>query len=142
MGDLWEELMDYHLRLDERFKRGDKSRDAFLRYLKNTTLRSPDHFLYVAERDGAMVGFLIGRIEYGGPIFENPDFGYITDACVAPACRRTGVGKLLFDEARAWFRKRNLPCVRVSVSTENEAAMAFWREVGFRPFMERLWYDL
>jgi ribosomal protein S18 acetylase RimI-like enzyme len=142
VGDLWEELMDYHVRLDPRFKRGRSSRDAFLRYLKNTTLRSPDHFIYVAEVAGGIAGFLIGRVEYGGPVYESPDFGYVTDACVAPACRRMGIGRLLFDEARTWFRSRKLASIRVSVSTENPVAMAFWREVGFRPFMERLWYDL
>jgi ribosomal protein S18 acetylase RimI-like enzyme len=142
VGDLWEELMDYHLRLDTRYERGRGSRDAFLRYLKTTTLKSPDHVLLVAEADGEIAGFLAARVEYGGPIFARPDFGYVTDTCVSPVYRRLGIARELFEEARLWFQARNLPSIRVSVSTENEAAMAFWREVGFRPFMERLWFDL
>lgn len=142
VGDLWEGLMDYHLRLDARYERGRGSRDAFLRYLKTTTLKSPDHVLLVAEAEGEIAGFLAARVEYGGPIFARPDFGYVTDTSVSPAFRRLGVARALFDEAREWFQARNLASIRVSVSTENEAAMAFWRDVGFRPFMERLWYDL
>lgn len=142
VGDLWEELMEYHLRLDERYERGTGSREVFLRHLKATTLRSPDHRLWIAEVEGAIAGFLVGRVEYGGPVFAHPDFGYITDACVSPVYRRLGVGRRLFQDARAWFESRHLKSIRVSVSTENPVAMAFWREVGFRPFMERLWYDL
>ncbi|HEY3414535.1 MAG TPA: GNAT family N-acetyltransferase [Armatimonadota bacterium] len=142
VADLWEELMDYHLRLDARYERSTGSREVFLRHLKSTAMRSPDHMLWIAESERAIAGFLAARVEYGGAVFAHPDFGYITDACVSPSYRRLGVGRRLFAEARAWFETRHLKSIRVSVSTDNPAAMAFWREVGFRPFMERLWYDL
>ena len=82
VGDLWEELMDHHVRLDPRYERGIGSREVFLRHLKATTLRSPDHMLWIAEVDGAIAGFLASRVEYGGPVFAHPDFGYVTDACI------------------------------------------------------------
>ncbi len=142
IGGLWEQLIAFHTQLDRRFLTAKGARESFLRHISGTILRSPDHALIVAEVDGEVAGFLIAKLEYGGPIFLNPNFGYITDACVDEAHRRLGLGHRLFDAARQWFRARGMTNIRVSVATENPVACAFWRDLGFRPFMERLWYDL
>ncbi len=142
VGDLWAELIDFHITRDRRFLTARNARESFVRHLSGTILRSPDHAVFVAEVDGRIAGFLVAKVEYGGPIFLNPNFGYITDACVDEAFRRQGIGHHLFGAAKSWFRARGLTNIRVSVATENPVACSFWRDLGFRPFMERLWYDL
>jgi ribosomal protein S18 acetylase RimI-like enzyme len=142
VGDLWEQMLAYHIARDRRFLTADAAREAFLHYVRVRVLRSADNRLLIAEVDGAAAGFLIARIERGGPVFMNPDFGYITDACVQEAHRRHGVGRALFEGAKIWFRAKGMTNIRVSVAAENPAGLRFWKDVGFRPFMERLWYDL
>jgi ribosomal protein S18 acetylase RimI-like enzyme len=142
IGALWDELLEFHIRLDDRYKTAPQARETFVRHVSGSVMRSPDHALFVAEAEGRIVGFLIGRVEHGGVIYADPDFGYITDACVHEDYRRLGVGRLLFDAVREWFRGRGLSNIRVSVATDNPVSRSFWMGMGFRPFMERLWYDL
>lgn len=142
VADLWEELMRFHVDLDTRFRTSTDARISMIRYLNGTVLRSRDYTLLVAEVDGCVAGFLIGRLEYGGGVYADPDFGYITDACVGSQYRRLGLARALFVEMKAWFQSRNLTNIRVSVAVANPVSKAFWKEMGFRPFMERWWYDL
>ncbi|HEY3265807.1 MAG TPA: GNAT family N-acetyltransferase [Armatimonadota bacterium] len=142
IGDLWEQLMSFHTQRDARFAVARNARSAYLRYLATNVMPVPDNLVLVAEIDGRVVGFLAGRVEHGGPIFSDPHFGYITDMSVDEGCRRRAVGRRLFASAQSWFRARGVTNIRVSVSTENPVSTAFWKGVGFRPFMERLWYDL
>jgi len=142
VGDLWEQMLAHHVARDRRYLTASTAREAFLRYIRLRVLRSPDNRLLIAEVDGKPVGFLIARVERGGPVFLNPDFGYITDASVHEDYRRQGVGRALFEAAKSWLRAKGMTNIRVSVASENPDGVAFWRDLGFRPFMERLWYDL
>jgi ribosomal protein S18 acetylase RimI-like enzyme len=142
VGDLWEQMLAYHIERDRRYLTADGAREAFLHYVRVRVLRSADNKLLIAEVDKAPAGFLIARIERGGPVFLHPDFGYITDTCVDEDYRREGVGRALFEAAKSWFRAKGVTNIRVSVASENPGSMTFWRDLGFRPFMERLWYDL
>ena len=142
VGQLWEQMLNYHIARDRRFLIADGAKEAFQHYARTRVLRSADNRLLIAEADGAPIGFLIARIERGGPVFLNPDFGYITDTSVAETHRRNGAGSALFEAAKAWFRTKGVTNIRVSVASENPDGMDFWTEVGFRPFMQRLWYDL
>lgn len=142
VGDLWEQMLRHHIARDRRYLTAPGAREAFLRYIRTRVLRSQEHRLLFAEADGAPAGFLVARVERGGPVFLNPDFGYITDASVHEDFRRHGVGRALFEAAKAWFRVKGVTNIRVSVASENPDGLSFWRGLGFRPFMERLWYDL
>lgn len=142
VSGLFLELMAFHEDLDARFAPGRTARAAFENHLLGSILRSQSAVLFVAERDGALVGFLTARIEYAGPIYRHGDHGFISDAYVGEEHRRHGVGRRLAEAAGAWFRRRGVAHVRVSVATCNDTARTFWRDMGFRPFMERLWLDL
>lgn len=142
VGDLWEQMLRHHIARDRRYLTAPGARNSFMHYVRTRVLRSREHRLLLAEVDAAPAGFLVARVERGGPIFLNPDFGYITDASVNEDYRRQGVGRALFQGAKTWFREKGITNIRVSVASENPDAMTFWRDLGFRPYMERLWYDL
>ena len=50
---------------------------------------------------------------------------------VAPAYRRTGVGRALIDYGRVWAHSKGAAGIRVGIFEDNPAALAFYRSVGF-----------
>ncbi len=94
----------------------------------------------VAEDDGAVVGFLEGRLFDG-----RPPIGYVYFVAVDPAHRRQHAGRILVEESLSRFRERGATRVFASVSQGNEASMALFRNLGFedvpRGAMWR-WYRL
>ena len=83
---------------------------------------------FVSEEGGAIRGFLLGFISQ----VDRRD-AYIHLIVTDPASQRRGVARGLYQE---FFRKaRALGCqsVRLTVSPDNEASLAFHRRLGFRP---------
>ena len=48
----------------------------------------------------------------------------------------------LFSAARAWLRRRDVGVAQLNVAASNPAALGFWRQVGFRDYMHRMWLGL
>jgi len=139
--DLWQEMMDYHARLDVRFQPAADGREYFRpavqEWMADDTWR-----VLVAVADGQVVGYIIGRVAENPPVFEMRHFGYVTDICVAPDWRGTGVGRRLFAALRNWLRHRGLTVVQLNAAACNPTSQAFWRKMGFQDFLDRLWLDL
>ena len=139
---LWQEMMDFHIKNDWRLKIRPTARESYIRYVKGTLMKSPGHFIVVAELQGKIVGYLTGRIENTEPVYVVSYFGHITDISVTESARRHGVGKALFAYAEMWFKTLGLHTIRLSVAVTNPVSRAFWQGVGFQPFFERYWYDI
>ena len=80
----------------------------------------------VAEEDGAVVGFLEGRIFDG-----RPPIGYVYFVAVDPDRRRHHAGRVLVEESLKRFRERGAARVFAAVPEGNEASMALFRNLGF-----------
>ncbi|MEV0265803.1 GNAT family N-acetyltransferase [Streptomyces sp. NPDC050617] len=82
----------------------------------------------IAERDGELAGFVIGFLSP-----SDPREAYIHFSGVAPAWRRGGLGRFLyerfFDRARADGRT----VVKAITSPQNDRSIAFHRALGFVP---------
>ncbi len=88
-----------------------------------------DHFhrtSLVAEREGELAGFLIG---FCSP--SKPDEAYIHFLGVAPAERRQGLARRLYQEFFAMARAEGRGVVSAVTSPVNEASIAFHRRLGF-----------
>ena len=85
--------------------------------------------IYVAEKDGKIVGFVQGVIiehKFGeDPIFdlshEPRKEGWIGLLFVEPAYRCSGFGKDLMDKIEEYFVSQNCDCVRLLVLNNNNA---------------------
>jgi N-acetylglutamate synthase-like GNAT family acetyltransferase len=99
--------------------------------------RSEGAALWVAERDGEVVG-AVGMTDEGGGVARLRWF------LVAPQARRTGVGGRLLDRAVAWARDQGLEVVMLfTIGTLTDAARLYGR-AGFRKVSERVgteWSD-
>jgi len=56
---------------------------------------------------------------------------HVADLAVVPSARRMGVGTALMEAAESWSRERGLPVLSLDVWATNDAAMAFYRRLGY-----------
>lgn len=88
-----------------------------------------DHFAgssLVAERDGELVGFLIGFASPG-----RPAEAYIHFAGVHPGCRGTGLARRLYQQFISAARADGRSIVRAITSPVNHGSIRFHQAMGF-----------
>jgi predicted GNAT superfamily acetyltransferase len=88
-----------------------------------------DHFFatsLIAEHDAELAGFLIG---FGSP--SKPQEAYIHYAGVAPAWRRTGLARRLYEQFFDRARHDGRTIVKAITSPVNRASIAFHQAMGF-----------
>jgi ribosomal protein S18 acetylase RimI-like enzyme len=99
------------------------------------TLSSPAGILLLAERDGRVVGALIGESEEhpeGSDTFEIPDHvAHVHDVAVLPDARGGGVGRALMERFEAEMRARGVVSYGLDVMAGNDAARRFYEGLGF-----------
>lgn len=83
---------------------------------------TPEWFL-VAEHDGGIVGSVM--VGYEG------HRGWINYLAVEPRYQRAGFGQALMAEAERLLRSAGCPKINLQVRTGNDAAIAFYRRIGF-----------
>lgn len=138
IGLLWQELMEFHYQLDLRaFEMREDALDIWLRWL-DEWLTDPDRIVLVADTGHELVGYIMGKLDEGPPVFKRRQHGAIHDTCVAASCRRRGVGRKLVAALLDWFRERGLTEVHVGAAACNPVSNAFWRKMGFEPHMVQM----
>lgn len=73
--------------------------------------------IVIAERDGAMIGF----------VTIDQKTGYLDQLVVAPEFWRSGIGHILVDEAKRLSPEK----IELHVNQDNERAIALYKKVGF-----------
>lgn len=88
-----------------------------------------DHFnntSFIAEKDGQIIGFLIGFLSQ-----SNTDVAYIHFVGVNPDFRKKQIGKQLYIEFFRVIKKNNRNVVRAVTSPINKVSIAFHTKMGF-----------
>jgi len=80
----------------------------------------------VVERDGGMVGFLVGMLSQ-----TRPDSAYVHFLGVRPDCRRLGLGSELYERFFALVRARGRTVVLAETGDFNRRSVLFHRSLGF-----------
>jgi GNAT superfamily N-acetyltransferase len=126
-------------------------------------IEGPDRAVMVAEREGALAGFIFVRAGGYQPsrgwrhwlrgiipgIRRSPGlplqplrWGVIEDCFVAEPARRQGIGEALVAGASRWFAGRGIHRVELAVLYDNPDAARFWTRLGFAPFRVSMWRDV
>lgn len=135
---LWSALATHHASLDPHFRLRPGA-GAELRELLRAQLRDPDALALLAvDAGGAGVGLLLARVELAPPVLEEAGRAEITDLWLEPAWRGRGLGRALADAALAWIDARGVHRTEVRAAHRNDAGRAFWRALGFAPFVDVL----
>jgi GNAT superfamily N-acetyltransferase len=98
--------------------------------------------LFVAERDGEIVGFLAGRTRTLAPQFGGLPVGYVSDVYVTDAVRGGGVGKRLVDAALDWFGAQGIMRAELNVVAGNAAGQRFYERHGWREDLRQLYVEI
>jgi len=93
--------------------------------------RDPEASL-VAERDGKVVGFMLGELRSGEFGLEEPT-GWIEVLGVDPAERGSGIGRRLADGILSYFRGRGAASVRTLIDEGMDEIGQFFAALGFQP---------
>ena len=92
------------------------------------------HEFLVIESEGALLGYISMMCVL--------DEGDIANIAVAPEARRRGLGRALLEEMLQRARARALSLVTLEVRAHNDAAIALYREAGFRPVgLRKAYYE-
>jgi GNAT superfamily N-acetyltransferase len=128
--------------MDGRIVQRPVSETEFTAGLRETLSRSNAATL-LAEDDGVFAGFVSAGIEANQPDRLPERHATIGYLYVEPSQRRRGVGRALFAAVAEWARTCDgVSHVEMPVLAVDDQASAFWRSLGFAPFIERLWAPL
>ncbi|HUJ88524.1 MAG TPA: GNAT family N-acetyltransferase [Burkholderiales bacterium] len=93
----------------------------------------------VAARGDERLGFLVGWVEEEEPGSHHVRpgerrYGVVTELYVAPGARARGIAVALLEEAARHFGALGLARLRVRTLAANQAALRFYRALGYAPY--------
>jgi ribosomal protein S18 acetylase RimI-like enzyme len=143
LGRLGALLMHAHYQFDrQRFLvPGDDAEEGYAWFL-GTQLRKKDVAIFVAERDGEVLGYVYAGIEPLSWKELRDEAGFIHDIVVEERGRRSGLASALMARALEWLRERGMPRVILWTADPNEAAQRLFAAVGFRRTMIEMTREL
>lgn len=100
-----------------------------------TQLKEKRVIVLVAERQGAVLGYVYAGLEGMDYMALRGPAGAIYDVVVDPATRRQGVGRQLLDQALESLKAKGAPQVVLSTAAKNEEAQRLFAKAGFRATM-------
>jgi GNAT superfamily N-acetyltransferase len=100
--------------------------------------RPEDYELFVAERDGCIVGHIL--LYRRPPDLRVPENSIdLSQGSTEPEARGTGVGRALTEYVLTWAHENGIPVMTTDWRMTNLWASRFWPRRGFRPVFMRLY---
>ncbi len=143
LGRLGALLMHVHYGYDRRrfMSPGDNAEAGYAWFL-GQQMEEGDVAVFVAERDGTLLGYVYAGIEPRSWKELRDPAGFVHDIVVDAHDRRSGIATALMDAAIGWLRGRGVPRVLLWTSTSNDAAQALFTRLGFRKTMIEMTREL
>ena len=135
LGTMAADLVRFHHAIDpERFFLPTGVEEGYRRWL-GTEIESREAIVLVAELDGAVVGYVYGRLEKRDFNMLLSEHAALHDVLVVDAARKTGAGEALVREFARLAAEHGTPRVVLHTATSNTRAQALFRKIGFRDTM-------
>lgn len=143
LGRLGAQLMRVHFAMDPlRFlDPGDRPEAGYGSFLRHQ-LQDDEQAVFVAERDGAVIGYVYAGVEPLSWKELRDRAGFVHDIVVLEDARRGGVATALLSAAIEWLSTRNVPRVMLWTAHKNAAAQALFERLGFRSTMVEMTREL
>jgi ribosomal protein S18 acetylase RimI-like enzyme len=139
---LWQEMMTVHASLDaKRFRPAADGAECWSEALAGW-LRDENFCALVANAGDRTVGYIAAWLHQPPPIFQPDIYGFVSDICVAADWQQRGIGRRLFETLKEWLREKDASHIELRVAVKNPVSQAFWRNLGFKDYMDHMWYPL
>jgi len=142
VGQLAGRLVNLHHAYDaQRFMHLPNAAQGYARYL-GTVLDDASTIVIVAERAGAVVGYVYARLEprsYNDLIDAH---GKLHDVYVDESARAMGIGEALVRETMRRMKERGAPRMILATAAQNEAAQRLFKRCGLRVTMLEMTVEL
>ena len=143
LGRLGALLLETHYGFDEKRFMAPRANSAegyawFLR----SQLKQADAVIFVAERNGAVVGYVYAGLEPASWKELRDMAGFIHDVVIEDSSRRFGIASLLVEKAIEWLRSHGAPRVVLWTAERNPAAQSLFGRLGFRRTMIEMTREL
>jgi ribosomal protein S18 acetylase RimI-like enzyme len=139
--ELWKELIDFHKIRDSFFSRSKEAPKNFGKFIAEN-LRKDDAIVYVAEKDGEVIGHILATIQNYPPVFKTKRYGLVNDLAVSSGYRRLGIGQHLLALVKDWFVNKDIRRIEIEVATANEVSISFWGKMNFKPYKQICYLEL
>ncbi len=83
--------------------------------------------LFVAETDGGLLGFAVGKVFGSGP----DRMAELESVVVTQAARRIGIGRVLCGEVVSWSKAQSAMALELEVRSGSAGAIALYSSLGF-----------
>jgi GNAT superfamily N-acetyltransferase len=143
LGRLGAQLMRVHYAFDQKrfVAPGDNPEAGYAHFLASQ-LGVDDAVVLVAERGGAVAGYVYAGIEPFSWKELREAAGFVHDIVVADGERRGGVATALLEAAVGWVRTKGVASVMLWTAAPNEGAQKLFERAGFRRTMIEMTRDL
>ena len=142
LGRLGAYLMRVHYAFDSRrFIEPVGNPEAGYAQFLGSQLDVDEATVLVAERAGAVVGYVYAAIEPLSWKDLRDTAGFIHDIVVEETSRRSGIAHALMDAALAWVHAQGVANVMLGTAAKNEGAQRLFEQLGFRPTMIEMTRD-
>jgi ribosomal protein S18 acetylase RimI-like enzyme len=136
LGRLGAQLVRAHHGFDrERFMAPGPDIERGYAWFLGTQLEEPDVVIYVAERAGAVVGYVYAGLEPQSWKELREPAGFIHDVVVEESSRGQGIATRLIEAAAAWLEEHGAPRVMLWTAEKNPGAQRLFERAGFRRTM-------
>lgn len=143
VGRLGALLVRVHHEFDpQRFMSATRHTAAGYGGFLGTQLEEEDVTVMVAERDGAVIGYVYAAVEPRDWMSLRDSAGVVHDVIVDPEHRQSGAGRMLLDAALAFLKSRGAPRVVLETAERNEPAQRLFASAGFRRTMIEMTREL
>jgi|SRR5688572_23401318 ribosomal protein S18 acetylase RimI-like enzyme len=143
LGRLGGMLLRAHHAFDpQRFIPPGSDPEGGYEWFLRTQLKEEDAAVFVAEQQGAVIGYVFAALEPISWKELRDACGFIHDVAVDDAGRRSGVATALMEAAMAWLRSRGAPRVVLGTAERNAGAQRLFEKLGFRRTMIEMTREL
>jgi GNAT superfamily N-acetyltransferase len=94
---------------------------------------------YSAEREGQIIGYIVGYLPVNLPGLLLKQVGVVTDLVLDAHTYQGGLGRLLLEALRVWFTEQGIEEIVIYVPRRHAVEQAFWRAVGATQWIDVMW---
>jgi len=143
LGRLGASLLRLHYAFDmQRFMAPRGNPEEGYGWFLASQLREAEAVVFVAERGGAVAGYVYAGLEPHSWKELREAAGFIHDVVVEDAHRGAGIASALIDVASEWLKAHGAPRVMLWTAERNHAAQRLFEQAGFRRTMIEMTREL